>query len=69
MNFYKPCNPCKCKIMSGDMTIEYHLSNVVRRDMNIAYTHMERHVTTQGEILALDGDCEYCKIYLIEQEI
>jgi hypothetical protein len=55
--------------MSGDMTIEYHLSNVIRRDMSTAYTHMERHVTTQGEILALDGDCEYCKIYLIEQEI
>ncbi len=51
------------------MSVESHLSNVIRRDMNTAYVHIDRHVTAQGEILKLDSDCEYCKIYLLEQEI
>jgi hypothetical protein len=51
------------------MSVESHLSNVIRRDMDTAYAHIDRHVTAQGKILELDSDCEYCKIYLLEQEI
>ena len=55
--------------MSNGISIESQLSNVIRRDMDAAYAHIERHVTAQGEILELDGDCEYCKIYLLERKI
>jgi hypothetical protein len=66
---YKICLSNKYKIMSNDISVESHLSNVIRRDMNTVYVHIDRHVTAQGEILKLDSDCEYCKIYLLEQEI
>jgi hypothetical protein len=34
-----------------------------------AYNHTKNHITTQGEILKLDADCEYCKVYFEEQRI
>ena len=55
--------------MSNDMRVESHLSNVIRRDIDRAYAHIDRHVTVQGEILELDSDCEYCKIYLLDNEM
>jgi hypothetical protein len=45
------------------------VSKTIKKDMEPAYDHTKNHITTQGEILKLDADCEYCKIYFEEQRI
>jgi hypothetical protein len=43
--------------------IEYVVSETIKKDIEPAYNHTKNHITTKGEILKLDADCEYCKIY------
>jgi hypothetical protein len=38
----------------------------IERDIDVARTHLNSHVTTEEEILTLDKNCEYCQIYLKE---
>ena len=38
----------------------------IEKDIDMARTHLNRHVTTKEEILTLDKNCEYCQIYLKE---
>ena len=38
----------------------------IKKDIDMARTHLNSHVTTKEEILALDKNCEYCQIYLKE---
>jgi hypothetical protein len=45
------------------------ISETIKKDIEPAYKHTKNHITTQGEILKLDTDCEYCKIYFEEQRI
>lgn len=55
--------------MSDDMTMVDIISKSIKKDMETAYNHMKRHTTPQGEILEADRDCEYCKIYFVEERI
>jgi hypothetical protein len=44
--------------------LEYELvSKAFTRDIEQAYNHTKNHITVHGEILKLDAECEYCKIY------
>jgi uncharacterized protein Smg (DUF494 family) len=45
------------------------VSKAIKKDIESAYNHTTNHITTQGEILKLDADCEYCKIYFEEHRI
>jgi hypothetical protein len=38
----------------------------IEKDIDVAKTHLNSHVTTEEEILTLDKNCEYCQIYLKE---
>ncbi|HEV2875794.1 MAG TPA: hypothetical protein VGW09_00800 [Nitrososphaeraceae archaeon] len=38
----------------------------IEKDIDVARTHLNSHVTTEEEILTLDKNCEYCQIYLKE---
>jgi hypothetical protein len=38
----------------------------IEKDIDVAKTHLNSHVTTEEEILTLDKNCEYCQIYLNE---
>ena len=49
--------------------IDYVVSKTIKKDIEPAYNHTKNHITTQGEILKLDADCEYCKIYFGEERI
>jgi hypothetical protein len=49
--------------------IDCVVSNTIKRDIELAYNHTKNHITDQGEILKLDADCEYCKVYFEEQRI
>jgi hypothetical protein len=55
--------------MSDDMTMEDIISRSIKRDIDTAYNHMKRHTTSQGEILEIDRDCEYCRIHFEEKKI
>jgi hypothetical protein len=55
--------------MSHNAHIDYVFSKTVKKDIQPAYNHTKNHITTEGEILKLDADCEYCKIYFKEQKI
>jgi hypothetical protein len=61
-------------VQQKDMSYELqHIDDVVsktiKKDIEPAYNHTKNHITDQGEILKLDADCEYCKIYFEEQRI
>jgi len=50
--------------------LEYEVvSKTIKNDLEPAYNHTKNHVTVQDEILQLDADCEYCKIYFEEHRI
>jgi hypothetical protein len=49
--------------------IEYVVSTSIEKDMELANTHLKRHVTERGEILNLDRNCEYCQIHFKEETI
>lgn len=36
----------------------------IEKDIDMARTHLNSHVTTKEEILTLDNDCEYCQFIL-----
>ena len=57
--------------MSYDLGhLEYEVvSKAITKDIERAYNHTKNHITIQGEILKLDADCEYCKIYFEEHRI
>ena len=57
--------------MSYDLRkLEYEVvSKAIKTDIEPAYNHTTNHITVQGEILKLDSDCEYCKIYFDEERI
>jgi hypothetical protein len=38
----------------------------IEKDIDVARTHLNSHVTTEEEILTLDKNREYCQIYLKE---
>jgi hypothetical protein len=38
----------------------------IEKDIDVARTRLNSHVTTKEEILTLDKNCEYCQIYLKE---
>jgi hypothetical protein len=38
----------------------------IEKDIDVARTHLNSHVTAEEEILTLDKNCEYCQIYLKE---
>jgi hypothetical protein len=49
--------------------IDHVAARAIKNDIERAYNHTKNHITTQGETLKLDVDCEYCKIYFEEQRI
>ena len=49
--------------------IDYVVSKAIKKDIETAYNHTKNHITNQGEILKLDADCDYCKVYFEEQRI
>ena len=50
--------------------LEYEVvSKAFKKDIEQASSHRKKHITVQGEILKLDAECEYCKIYFEEQRI
>jgi hypothetical protein len=57
--------------MSYDLGhLEYEVvSKAFIKDIEQASNHTRNHITDQGEILKLDPDCEYCKIYFEEHRI
>jgi hypothetical protein len=57
--------------MSHDLRHLEHevVSKAIKKDIEPAYDHTKNHITVQGEILKLDSDCEYCKIYFEERRI
>ena len=67
--FYKI--ECKEENMSSYelQHIEHVVSKAIKKDIEPAYNHTKNHITTKGEILKLDADCEYCKIYFDVERI
>jgi hypothetical protein len=57
--------------MSRDLRqLEYEVvSKAFMKDIEQASNHTRNHITVQSEILKLDPDCEYCKIYFEEHRI
>jgi hypothetical protein len=49
--------------------IDYVVSKTIKKGIEAAYDHIKNHVTAQDQILKLDADCEYCKVYFEEQRI
>jgi hypothetical protein len=45
------------------------IAKTIKKDIEPAYNHTKNHITSEGEILQLDSDCEYCKVYFEEQRI
>jgi hypothetical protein len=44
--------------------LEYELvSKAFTRDIEQAHNHTKNHITVHREIVKLDAECEYCKIY------
>ena len=41
----------------------------IQNNVNRARTHLNDHVTLTGEIISLDKQCEYCKIYFMAKEV
>lgn len=41
----------------------------IQNSVNSARTHLNEHVTIEGEIISLDKQCEYCKIYFKAREV
>jgi hypothetical protein len=42
------------------------LTRIIEKDIDAAKSHLNKHVTIEEEILALDKICEYCQIYFKE---
>jgi hypothetical protein len=42
------------------------LTRIIAKDIDAAKTHLNNHITTEEEILALDKNCEYRQIYFKE---
>jgi len=42
------------------------LAKIIEKDLDVAKAHLDSHVTTEEQILALDKNCEYCQIYFKE---
>jgi hypothetical protein len=40
----------------------------IENDVDTAKTHLNNHVTPEGQILHLNKNCEYCQIYFKEEE-
>ena len=55
--------------MSEEVHIGHVISETIKKDIKQAYKHTKNYITTQGEILKLDADYEYCKIYFEAQRI
>ena len=57
--------------MSRDLRqLDYEVvSKAIKEDIEPAHNHTKNHITVQGEILKLDAECEYCKIYFDEERI
>jgi hypothetical protein len=53
---YKICLSNKFKIMSDDTSVESHLSNVIRKDMDAAYAHIDRH-NNRSRVIYFLGKC------------
>jgi hypothetical protein len=49
--------------------VEHVISKTIKNDLEPAYNHTTSHITTHGDILKLDADCEYCKVYFEEHRI
>jgi hypothetical protein len=49
--------------------IDHIASKTIKKDIEPAYNHTKNHITSEDEILQLDSDCEYCKVYFEEQRI
>jgi len=49
--------------------IEELVLNGIKKDIEIANSHLEYHVNNEGKILSLDENCEYCKIHLNEDKL
>lgn len=41
----------------------------IQNNVNRAKAHLNEHVTIEGEIISLDMQCEYCKIYYMAKEV
>lgn len=41
----------------------------IQDSINIARIHLKEHVTTEGKIISLDEQCEYCVIYYKTRQI
>ncbi|MFL6408506.1 MAG: hypothetical protein ACJ71F_15760 [Nitrososphaeraceae archaeon] len=41
----------------------------IKRDIDQATAHLKYHISPKGEVLNLDGNCEYCQVYIEEKRI
>ncbi|MFL6341097.1 MAG: hypothetical protein ACJ72U_06070 [Nitrososphaeraceae archaeon] len=41
----------------------------IKRDIDQATAHLKDHINPKGEVLNLDGNCEYCQVYIEEKRI
>jgi hypothetical protein len=48
------------------LSINEAVKHQIKREVDQARTHLNGHVNTKGQILALHEDCEYCQIHFEE---
>ena len=55
--------------MAGELyKIDRLVSETIKKDIE-QHIIIQNHITNKGEILELDVQCEYCKVYFEEQRI
>jgi hypothetical protein len=59
-----------CKFIDNDLiSINEAVKHQIKREVNQAKIHLNNHVNSNGKVLELHDDCEFCQIHFEEQRI
>jgi hypothetical protein len=51
------------------LSINEAVKHQIKKEVDQARIHLKGHVNTEGQVLQLYEDCEYCQIHFEEQRI
>ena len=51
------------------ISINEAVTHQIKKEVDQAKIHLNDHVNSNGQVLELHGDCEYCQIHFEEQRI
>jgi hypothetical protein len=58
------------KIIDDELlSINEAVKHQIKKEVDQAKIHLNNHVNSNGQVLELHGDCEYCQIHFEEQSI